>query len=194
MLMAALALLLVASPAPAWPHADALFGAREEVLRRAFIPSGPTPHGELVVLRRGNAVVVRTTLVSALLGRGLQSMRRQEQARWPEGSEGRADSVEYLKALEAAEDRARDEYLARRNQNDERRKMMIELVQDETTSFFAVYAIDARQAAGGFEVLAARPVLVRDASRAYVAGAMRTQCAKGLHLAGADLEALLAPR
>jgi hypothetical protein len=174
-------------------HADRLFGsAPETVVRRALILAGSNPHGELVVLRRGDSIVVRTTLVSALLGRGLQSIRRKEQARWPEGVAGHEDSEEYLEALEEGEDAARAGFLSRKNPNDDRRKMMMELVSSRDAAFFAVYAIDARRSGDVFDVLAARPVVVKDASRAYVEGAMRTQAGQAFKIEGAELEALFA--
>lgn len=181
-------------PAQAKAHAAVLFGAPETVVRRAVIAAGAYPHGELVVLRRGDALVVRTTLVSALLGRGLQAIRRKEQARWPEGRPGHDDSLRYLHALDEGEDAARDEFLRRRNPNDDRRKMMIELVASGDAAFFAVYAIDARRDGDVFEVISARPVEVEDASPAYVAGAMRAQASGAFGISGAELEKLLSPR
>ena len=200
--VAALALAFVAvtrvacadddAPAKALAHAERLFGsAPETVVERALILAGSNPHGELVVLRRGDAIVVRTTLVSALLGRGLQSIRRKERARWRAGVAGHEDSEEYLEALEKGEDAARAEFLSRKNPNDDRRKMMMELVSSAESSFFAVYAIDARRSGDVFDVLAARPVVVKDASRAYVEGAMRTQAGNAFKLEGAELERLL---
>jgi hypothetical protein len=187
-----LLLLLALLAAPARASDPAPWGAPETVVRHALLVVGRNPHGELSVVRRGDAVVVRTTLVSALLGRGLQSIRRKEQARWPEGAPGHEDSVAYLAALRRGEEAALQEYQARRDGNDDRKKMMAELVRTPTRSFFAVYAIDARREGDAFRVLSARPVVVRDASREYVSGAMLTQVAQGLRLSEDEAARLLA--
>jgi hypothetical protein len=190
-LLALLALVELVVVAPA-PHASLLAGAaHDRVVQRTLLVVGQNPHGELVVLRRGEVTVVRTTLVSALLGRGLQSIRRKEQARWPEGAAGHDDSAAFLAALDAGEDAARDAWLHRKNPEDDRRKMMMELVLGARESFFAVYAIDAHRVGDAFEVTSATPVVVKDASRAYIEGAMRTQVGNGFKLTDEQARELL---
>ena len=197
--IASLLLLALAAHAveAADPHAALVFGTRgaaETVVRRTPLEVGQNRHGEFVLLRRGDALVARTTLCSALLGRGLQSIRRKERARWPEGTEGHEDSERYLRALDAAEDAARAAWLERTNVNDDRRKMMIELVQDDGHAFFATYAIDAKQDGATFDVSAATVVVLQDASPRYIAGAMRTQAENAFKIGGEELERLFAPR
>ena len=122
----------------------------------------------------------------------VQSIRKKEQVRWPEGAADHASSLAYLKGLDVAEDAAREAFLSRANQNDERRKMMTELVLAGGESFFATYVIDARKVDDGFDVLSARPVALQDVTPSYIRGAMRTQCANAFKLSEVELDALLA--
>ena len=177
-------------------HARLLDGGADRELRHAFLPSERNVHGELRLLRRGDAWVLQTLLYTPQLRRGVQRMRRKELYAWPEGAEGWADSQRYLADLESAKDHALKRFAARSDEADGRQKLMIELVLGERDAFWAFYDIEldsereSGARAGRATVRSRTPFLVRDASRAYLRRALAVQAETGFGAAPVELEEL----
>lgn len=70
-----------------------------DVVARTPVPSADRPHGEVVVLRRGAAIVVRSVLHSKVLRQVAGRIAGKERDNWPEGETGRADSDRYVREL-----------------------------------------------------------------------------------------------
>ena len=188
-------LLALAAAAPSTrvetAHEALLFGAPEEILERALIPSDRNAHGEVRLVRRGDALCVQTVLCSPALVRGVQAIEKKERAAWPEGVEGHEDSARFLEALRRATELALEEFAQRADGSDARRKLLIELTSDGESSVFALYGIDVDTAEQRLDVTAARPFVVEEASEHYVRGAQRLQLSRAFHLEGDALETLL---
>jgi hypothetical protein len=186
--------LLLALVLAAQPPAAVLHGAPETIVKRAFIPSDTSVHGEVRVLRRGGATCISTVLCSPSLARGVAAIRRQERASWPEGSAGREDSDRFVGALEAGTRAALERFAHRRRELDDRRQLLIEVLDGPEGAFVALYAIEADRREGRFIVREAEPVAVESVSHAYAARSMRLQAATAFHVEGEALEALLSGR
>jgi hypothetical protein len=205
-MMRSLALLLLtlgfssalAAPAAAADlgHARLLDGGADRELRHAFLPSERNVHGELRLLRRGDAWVLQTLLYTPQLRRGVQRMRRKELYAWPAGAEGWDDSQRYLADLESAKDQALQRFAARSDAADPRQKLMIELVLGERDAFWAFYDVElapelGSDARGGRAMVRSRtPFLVRDASRSYLRRALAVQAETGFGAAPVELQEL----
>jgi hypothetical protein len=175
-------------------HARLLDGRADRELRHAFLPSERNVHGELRLLRRGDAWVLQTLLYTPQLRRGVQRMRRKELYAWPAGAEGRDDSQRYLADLESAKDHALERFAVRPDPADGRQKLMIEMVLGERDAFWAFYDVELDlgpgSRAGRAAVRARTPFAVRDASRAYLRRALAVQAETGFGAAPAGLEGL----
>jgi hypothetical protein len=187
-------LMLLAGVRPA-PAADErlLDGGADRVLRRAFLPSASNVHGELRIVRRGDAACVQTLLYSKALRRGLQAIQRKELAQWPPGMPGQADSATYLAALS----RARTIVLQRFDAQpaaDRRQKMLIEFVLSGSTGLFALYAVELSGEGADVHIERKEPLEVHEASAAYLARAMRGMAESAFHEAVPELEQLLERR
>jgi hypothetical protein len=196
-----LALLLAAAQpsiagpgGPEWTRAALVGSGQERIVRAAFIPSDDRVHGQVRLIRRGDATCVQTLLYSRSLRRGLQRIRSKERAAWPDGREGHADSSAFLDELRRAQQvvlpgpgEAADVEEA-----GEKSQLLIEFVLAPRGGFFALYEPEVREAQDGLEVAGARPIAVREASRVYVERAMSLMIASAFHLAEPEAAALLA--
>jgi hypothetical protein len=80
------------------PHLDR---SADQILERRPITSRGRRHGEVRVIRRGEAVVIQTLLSSKILKRVVAGIRDRELESWPPGREGHAAALTYLAALDA---------------------------------------------------------------------------------------------
>ena len=146
-------------------------------LRHAFLPSARNVHGELRLLRRGDAWVLQTLLYTPQLRRGVQRMRRKELYAWPEGVPGFEDSQRYLADLEHAKDHVLERFAASSVVTDGRQKLMIELVLAPRDAFWVFYDVEvvAGAASSRATVGARTPFLSRAASRDYLRRAFVVQ-------------------
>lgn len=163
-------------------------GDRE--LRHAFLPSARNVHGELRLLRRGDAWVLQTLLYTPQLRRGVQRMRRKELYAWPEGVAGWTDSQRYLADLESATDHALARAVDQGHAAGARQTLLIELVLGESDALWAFYDVELAARGSRQQVTARAPFLVRDASRAYLRRALLVQADTGFGMAPAELTEL----
>ena len=175
------------------PRAGVLPGAPEEIVERAFVPNGRNAHGEVRLVHRDGALCVQTILCSPELVRSLQAMERKERANWPDGADHHADSQGFLERLSLATDRALEDFAARSDGADARRKLLIELILDDDAAWYAFYIPEIDTSAGRLDVRNPRRLFLRQASPAYIARAMRLQLESAFHLNATDLDKLLAP-
>lgn len=153
----------------------------DRIARRAFLPSAERRHGELRLVRRGDATCVQTLLYSSAMRRGLQNMRKRERNFWPEGQAGFVDSTAYLAALEQAARRIEQAFDERTDRNDARQKMLIEFVLAADAAFFAIFEVEIEDDPAGARIVERRPIVVADASRDYVRREMLLMLESGFH-------------
>jgi hypothetical protein len=156
----------------------------DRVLARSYLPSAERIHGELVLARRGAALVMDTLLYSNSLRRGADRIRKKELYYWPADRRGAEDSARYLKALEYAKRHVLERFdhitpgdagAAR----DPRPRLLIEFTHDGTHAQVVFYDVEVEATKSGFAVSARRPIVTVDASPDYVARAMRIQGDEG---------------
>jgi hypothetical protein len=180
------------APCPAGAADDPrlLDGAADRELRHAFLPSARNVHGELRLVRRGEAWVLQTLLDTPQLRRGVQRMRRKELYAWPESGAGWADSQRYLDDLERAKDHSLERFVERGEGGNGRQTLLIELVLSERDALWAFYDVELAAAGSRRLVTSRRPFLVRDASRAYLRRALMEQAETGFGAVPAELAEL----
>ena len=172
-----------------------LDGGRDEIVRRAFVPSAEDPHGEVRLVRRGDAAVMQTVLASRVLKRVVGEIRKKENAIWPPGSEGRADSARYVAALS----KAREEVERRFRQKgatargDRRRCLMIEFVLSRDASFVLLSEPEVVEGDEGFRVVGNRGIQALDLSRLYVRGNLRAIAMDALGMSRKEADRTLKP-
>jgi hypothetical protein len=167
----AVGLILVAAAARAEDLPPArLWGATNDVLvERAFIPSPQNRHGEVRLVRRGEAHVVQTLLYSTMLRRGLKGIRNKELAAWPAESPHHGDSVRYLELMKDAEARVLEKP---GDGADRRARMLIEFISEGDRGFVATYAPEIRGERDHVEISSAEKIGGAVVSPEYVHRAM----------------------
>jgi hypothetical protein len=163
--------------------------SHDRIVRRASIPSDERTHGEVRIVRRGDATVVQTLLFTNALRRGIQQMKKKELYHWPAGREGRDDSQAFLAELDRAADAVSRDALPRGS--DPRRKLLIEIALSEGSARFALYAPELRRMDGELALSTARLLAAKEVSRAYADRAQRLMVATAFHLPEAEAEAAL---
>jgi predicted RND superfamily exporter protein len=182
-----------AVPAAGADRAPLLDPRSDRELRHAFLPSERNVHGELRLVRRGDAWVLQTLLYTHQLRRGVQRMRRKELYAWPEEQPGREDSQRYLADLERAADRAIERARAAPPKADVEsslQTLLIELVLDRRDALWAFYDVELAGDGARRRVVARTPFLVGEASRVYLRRAFEVQAAAGFDLAPPELAEL----
>jgi hypothetical protein len=164
-------------------------GTRDRIVRRAFIPSDSRVHGEVRVVRRGDATVVQTLLFTSALRRGIQQMRKRELYHWPEGREGHEDSRSFLAELDRAADAVTRD--APTPAADPRRKLLIEVAVSSQSAQFALYAPEIVQTGREWTLGPVRLLAVRNVSRAWAERDQRLMAATAFHVPEAEAEAVL---
>ena len=114
--------------------------SKDRVLERRPVTSRGRRHGEVRVLRRGDAVVIQTLLSSKVLRRVVAGIRDRELESWPPGQEGHAAALSYLSALDAATKATLDgrprshekTSIGAAKTRDRRRSLLIEFILSES--------------------------------------------------------------
>jgi hypothetical protein len=179
--------------AAARPPAREAASVGDRVIARTYLPSAQRIHGELVLARRGAALVMDTLLYSHSLRRGVERIRKKELYHWPADGPGGEDSARYLQALELAkrhvlgrfEHAAPDDAGAAR---DPRPRLLIEFALDGADARVVFYDVEVEATTSGFVVRDRRPIVTVESSTAYVARAIQIQAEEGFDRPIADLE------
>jgi len=187
----------VAPAADALPprHAALLDAAADELLARSDVPSPEQRVGEVRLIRRGDANVVQTLLVTKLLSRVVGEIRRKELANWPEGP-GHEDALRYVDALGAVQRTLWGRLRAAEPASDRRQRMWIEFVLAPGASLVAIGgfgAFEMEEPGGELRVPRRETLAVLEPSRDYVRRNMRLIAADSFHVEGAALASLLGP-
>lgn len=173
-------------------NAPFLDGKNDRIVRSAFVPSRPLPQGEVLLLRRGDAVVMQTVLFSRYLDRVVAEIRRKEQAHWPPGRQGHADSERYLDALASARDGIRRD-AGQDRPGRQRQKLLIEFILSRRAALLALFEPDIEEKDGHYRVTAKRPITVLELSPLYVRGNIYEIAWDALRMRREESEALLEP-
>jgi len=169
-----------------------LDGAADEVVARSSVPSPEQRVGEVRLIRRGDANVVQTLLVTKLLSRVVAEIRRKELRNWPEGP-GHEDALRYVDALAAVQQQLWGRLRAAEPVRDRRQKLWIEFVLAPRASLVAIGAFEMEEPGGELRVLRREPLVVLEPSRDYVLRNMRLIAADSFHVEGDALGSLLEP-
>ena len=175
--------------------AKATAGSGDRVLARTYLPSPERVHGELVLARRGTALVMETLLYSESLRRGADRIRKKELYQWPADRPGAADSTRYLQGLDQAKRHvlARFEHAAAGDEGaarDPKPRLLIEFALDGTRAQVVFYDVEVEATKGGFVVSHRRPIVTVDASPSYVGRAIRIQAEEGFERTLPELASL----
>jgi len=180
---------LAAGALAGWLAATAVMAADDSPwLARAYIPSSNNVHGEVRLLRRGDAACFQTLLYSRHLRRGLHEMARQERLSWPEGYPCHADSTNYLAALVQGREQVMGADIHDTNRLF---RMLIECTLGPQHAACAVYEIDLAGPPDQLRVEQPRLVTERPVHPFYASRAMQLMGERGFGLSGEDLERLL---
>jgi hypothetical protein len=112
--------------------------SKDEVVRSAPVPSSWFPQAEVRLIRRGGAVVMQTVIASRLFQQVVREIRRKESSAWPPGRTGHEDSKRYVDALDRAYREVERRFREKDAPGDRRRKLLIEFVLSEDSSFVAL--------------------------------------------------------
>jgi hypothetical protein len=126
-----------------------------------------------------------------VMSRVVGEIRKKELANWP-APPGRDDSTRYVEALAATQEQLWKE-LPADPKADRRQKLWIEFVLAPDAAFVAIGRFEMGASEEPVRVVERVPVVWLEPTRGYVREDMRLIAADSFHVAGADLEALLAP-
>jgi hypothetical protein len=170
-----------------------LDGAKDQMVRSAFVPSEEWPQGEVRLLRRGGTVVMQTVLFSKFLKLVVAEIRRKELAAWPRKSEGYADSHRYIDALSEANGRIQRQFRERVTRSDRRQTLLIEFILSGNAALVALYEPQIEEEEGHYVVASKHPITVLELSRAYVRGDIYEIAQDALGLTRVEAKKLLEP-
>lgn len=151
--------------------------SRDDIAKRALIPSPKNVHGEARWIRRGDATCLQTLLYTPSLRRGIDVMRKKEMKAWPSGSPGYGDSSRYMTMLEEASKEALRRFDTRKDTASKLQTMAIEFTISEKEATFATFMLEIEKKGDDVTIVSMEPFKASSGSRAYVAGAMRLQAA-----------------
>ena len=109
---------------------------------RKPVPSKEKPQGELRLVSRGEARVIQTLIFSRFPSRFLKAMKKIEAIAWPIEMIGKGDSNLYMTGVELAIGYANTQYPFRKNKEDKRKKLLMELVYSPKHCFAAFYLFE----------------------------------------------------
>ena len=112
----------------------------EEVLKRTLVPSAEQPQGEVQIVRRGSALVVRTLLASTVLKRVVAAIDAKERRHWPESSAGFVASQRYRDELYAATQQVWERFRTRTERAELRQSLGIDFIQEGRRGRIELYA------------------------------------------------------
>ena len=127
--------------------------ASDIIVAREAIRARGRDHGEVRLVRRGDAAVVQTLLVTRSLKRAAARIRDVEQANWPEDSRGYGPSRRYLQALA---DAVAEVLEAPRS--DRHRRLLIEIELSENAGSIALAKPSTRAGADGITLVTSEPI------------------------------------
>ena len=179
-----------ATAMPIDPASPLLDSSKDRIVRSAFVPSARNVHGEIRLIRRGDAWVLQTVIQSPQLRRGVQRMHKKEIYSWPEGEPGHQDSKRYLEDLEAAKDHVIAEFERRDDRSQRAQQLLIELILSADEALWAFSEIETGHEGSELVILEREEIAVRDASRGYLRRAFRLQAEEGFDGPVAELEGL----
>ncbi len=123
------------------------------IVARKAIEARGRDHGEVRLVRRGNAAVVQTLLVTRSLKRAAARIREKEEANWPEDSRGYGASRVYVEALE---DAVAEVLEAART--DRHRRLLIEIELSENAGGIALSKPITQAGADGITLVTSEPI------------------------------------
>lgn len=164
---------------------------QEPWLARAFIPSSNNVHGEVRLLKRGEAACVQTLLYSKYLRRGLHEMTKQERLAWPEGWPCCEASSNYLADLDTVKYAVLGDSTPATNEAPEAKRMLIEFTFSPTGSCHAVGDMDLAGPPEALEVVQTRLRQTREAPPYYISRAMWLMGRRAFAASDEALRALL---
>lgn len=104
--------------------------AQDQILARAVVPEPDAPQGEVQIVRRGNAQVVRTLLASRVLRRVVAVIDAKERRNWPESRDGALASTRYREELFRAAEVSWESFRKRPEPSEVRQFLAIEFQLD----------------------------------------------------------------
>ena len=128
-------------------------GSSDLIVARKTIRARGRDHGEVRLIRRGDAAVVQTLLVTRSLKRAAARIRDVEQANWPEDSRGYGASRVYLKALEDAVAQVLEA-----PRTDRHRRLLIEIELFENAGGIALAKPSTEAGADGITLVSSEPI------------------------------------
>ncbi len=166
----AAAFLLAATPSAGGGGDISLLldASRDEIVRRATVPTPLFPQAEVRFIRRDRSVVAQTVIVSSLLKRVVAEIRGKESSVWTPGRAGHEDSDRYIGALDRAYREAEKRFRERNAGDDRRRSLLIEFILSEKHSLVAILDPEVRGNFGNLRVTERRILEILPLSRRYV--------------------------
>ncbi|HET9062473.1 MAG TPA: hypothetical protein VFO62_04215 [Candidatus Binatia bacterium] len=166
--------------------------AADEVLARVAVPNPESPVGEVRLLRRGDATIVQTLLVTRVLPRVTAEIRMKEERNWPAARPGHADMLAYVEALNAAQEQLRAALPAADARNvaagDRRLRLLIELSASPVSAGIEIAEFTSAAEDRPYDVASRRPLATPDVERSYVLRNMRLILADAFHLPETDVD------
>lgn len=166
----ALAITLPADAVPAAKYAALFDGSRDEIVRRAFVPSEERRQGEVRLVRRGDGAVMQTVISSTVLPRVVRAIGRKEVASWPPERRGHDDSRRYIAALRQAAEEIRSRARSGGDGGDRSLKLLIEFVLTKRASIVVLYEPSLSGPEEDYRIASKRLIAVLELSRDYVRG------------------------
>ena len=162
--------------------------ASDRLISSKIVPQGKSPHGEVRLLLRGDAIVVQTILYSKVLKKVLAVIERKETRFWTDEKAGYVDSMRYGEALYQDFTEIWRRFKERENREERRQAMLIEFSVSEQAARVEIYAPSLTGEPGTLQILAQQPLNSLRVSRRYAIGSLFEICRDSL---GLETEPLL---
>jgi hypothetical protein len=184
----------VATGVALYVFAGGMAAASEEVLARTTIPNAQSSIGEVRLLRREDATIVQTLLVTRLLPRVTAEIRVKEERNWPSGVEGHADMLAYVKSLDDAQEQLRASLPAADPRNladaDRRLRLLVEFVASAAGTSVEIAEFASAAEDRPYEIASRRTIATPTVGRAYVLRNMRLILADSFDLPEPEVDRL----
>jgi hypothetical protein len=166
--------------------------AADEVLARATVPNTGSPVGEVRLLRRADATVVQTLLVTRLLPRVTAEIRMKEERNWPAELPGHVDMLAYVQALSVAQEQLRAALPAADARNvadgDRRLRLLIEFSASPASAGVEIAEFSPAAEDRPYDVASRRSLAAPAVGRSYVLRNMRLILADAFGVPEADVD------
>jgi hypothetical protein len=144
------------------------------------------------LLRRGDATVVQTLLVTRLLPRVTAEIRMKEERNWPAELPGHVDMLAYVQALSVAQEQLRAALPAADARNladvDRRLRLLIEFAASPASASVEISEFTPVAADRPYDVASRRPLAAPAVGRSYVLRNMRLILADSFHVPETDVD------